>query len=122
MNRLGLFKRAADRFFQRRTLYTDHIYPYPFNYINNKLFPSRPLYRETWEYPWWSYRDHDYFHRGMKMFWTWWWYQVLWHPEFYLGHGEPPDPSTYTDEELGIPPDEYGPYSEWLEKRQGESY
>ncbi|KAL0882275.1 hypothetical protein ABMA27_000802 [Loxostege sticticalis] len=42
---------------------------------------------------------------------AWWW--ILWHiatePEHVYGEWPYVDPSTWTDEELGIPPDSYGP-------------
>lgn len=40
--------------------------------------------------------------------WTWVFYNLWYEPEFLLGHiaFQPPDPSTFTDEELGIPPDD----------------
>lgn len=94
------------------TLYTDHIYPYPFNYFNNKIFPSQVLYRESWRKSAWHDSDNRLGIYIMRVFWTWWFYQAFWHPDAFIGHFTFPDASKWTDEELGIPPDEEGSYYE----------
>lgn len=119
-NKLGLFREAAKQFVRsrgaKRKLYTDSIYPYPFGYFNNKIYPSQVCYRETWpisERMLRSKRNGAYL---MKIFWTLWWYSLFSDPGVILGHYHLPDPTMWTDAELGIPPDHYGRYDEWLDK------
>mgnify|MGYP003729582587 CR=1 FL=1 len=39
-------------------------------------------------------------------------------PDAITGHAlHLPDPSKFTDSELGVPPDEEGPYYEWLARK-----
>lgn len=101
-----------------RNLYTDQIYPYPDRYVSG-LYPKFNNYRETWETPYVIEREVKYAYWGFKAFWTYIWYKLLWHPEYVFGHHQPPPGSFYTDEELGIPPDEDGPYADWLAKKYG---
>lgn len=117
-NGLGIFRHALRRLVkpsQKRKLYTDSIYPYPNSYMNNEVYPSYILYRETFRFP----PDHEHNTRvyrwGMRIFWTWFFWQLFHHPEVLTGHYSIPDPSKWTDAELGIPPDEAGPYDQWLE-------
>lgn len=100
-----------------RCIYTDPIDPYPFNYVNEEKWPSRHLYRETWSDPPWKARDNKWYVWLSRAFWTYLFYSLYSDPGVILGHFHPPDPSTFTDEQLGIPPDEYGTYEEWLRNR-----
>lgn len=120
-NRIDLFVTAAKRFalgqkVSVRKLYTDHIYPYPFEYFNTKLYPTMLKYRETWPIP----KTHAYDVKRTwlcwRFFWASWWYQLFNNPGVVLGHTHLPDPSQWTDAQLGIPPDEEGSYLEWLEQ------
>lgn len=120
IDRLRLFKLAGRKVMSnvssKRGVYSDPIYEYPFNYINTKVHPSRNYYRETYIVPDWKIREHKWSLWMKKFFWAYWFYMMLSHPEFYMGHGSEPDSSKFTNEELGIPPDDEGPYLEWLEK------
>ncbi|KAL5009779.1 hypothetical protein ScPMuIL_012084 [Solemya velum] len=40
------------------------------------------------------------------LLWYWILYHIWYEPEHLIGHYEYPDPSKWTDEELGIPPDD----------------
>lgn len=120
-NNLGLF-RAARRVAlghpaPRRKLYTDHIYPYPYNYFNNVVYPSQHLYRETWEMPQRAIISNVAAKWGFRMFWVYFWYQLFSDPGVIIGHTHHPDPSKWTDAELGIPSDEEGSYYDWLRER-----
>lgn len=127
-NRLAVFGRFTRMITARssqgqqpvRKLYTDHIYPYPFRYMNEVKYPSQVLYRETWRHTPWgliSIRDGTWI---MRLFWSWWFYQLFHHPEALYGHTHLPDPTKWTDAELGVPPDDVGLYSNWLEEKYGE--
>lgn len=121
-NRIGLFRQAVKTFVQTqktsaRKLYTDHIYPYPFNYFNNKVYPGRVCYRETWPQPPWARFEEIGEKIVMRTFWTIFWYQLFWHPEVIIGHHSFPDPTDWTDVELGIPPDDAGSYRDWLKAK-----
>ena len=113
-----LFRKIYEGFARPRTrkLYTDSIYPYPHEYIRKHKFPSTFAYRETWEFPSWVKKDKLYAWIGWRSFWTWFFYQLYTQPAVLTGHGHFPDPKTWTDAELGIPPDEEGSYYEWLER------
>lgn len=121
-NRLVLFRAVVASFAQKkqasvRKLYTDTIYPYPFNYMNTKVWPSRHAYRETFiDAPWQAYDDKCAWVL-QRMFWTWFFYQLFHDPGVILGHFHPPDTSLWTDAELGIPPLEAGSYEDWLAKK-----
>lgn len=120
--RLELFREAAKCFTSTkqttfRKLYTDHIYPYPHKYMRTK-FPSMVLYRETWSPPDWALKDHSYAWYGWRIFWSYWWYKLFSNPEALLGHFTEPDPHKWTNEELGIPPDDMGSYYDWLKERE----
>lgn len=106
----------------QRHLYTDQIYPYPFNYINTKKYPSQPCYRETWNSPPWQARDNMIAKWMMRGFWSIFFYQLFHDPGVILGHSHLPDPSMWTDAELGIPPDEEGTYEEWVRNKYGEGH
>lgn len=73
-------------------------------------------YRETWGEAPWEARDKKLAWYCWRFFWAWWWYQLFSDPGALLGHLSLPDPEKWTDAELGIPPDEYGSYEDWLEK------
>lgn len=125
-NRLALFKEVFKSLSRTqrassRKLYTDSIYPYPFNYFNNKVYPSQVQYRETWKLAPWTARTDVLVINMMRAFWTWWWYCLFSDPGVILGHYHYPDPSKWTDAELGIPPDEVGPYAEWYERKIAEA-
>lgn len=120
-NRVALFVNAAKRFAQNkkvatRRLYTDHIYPYPFEYINTRVHPGQYCYRETFREVPWHQSDKNTAWYLWRMFWAIWWYQLFSDPGALIGHHTFPDPSKWTDEELGIPPDQQGSYYDWLEK------
>lgn len=121
LRKLGLLVRGTGRFTQSRfsatrKLYTDHIYPYDHKYVE-KEFPSYFHYRETWHYDPWHERYERNTYRGFVLFWTWWWWMLLNNPHAVLGHEEHPDPHEWSDEELGIPPDDAGLYQDWLEAK-----
>lgn len=99
-----------------RKLYTDTIYPYPFKYVNS-LSPGEMEYRETYKFNDWDYYSQKSGHFGMVMFWTYIWYMTFSYPDVLSGHWHFPDPKDFTDEELGIPPDEEGPYADWLQRK-----
>ncbi|KAI3387597.1 hypothetical protein SNEBB_000162 [Seison nebaliae] len=40
---------------------------------------------------------------GMTIMWAWIFYHCMEYPEMILGHKSPPDPTLWTNEELGIP-------------------
>lgn len=124
-HKLKLFVQASRSFAKSkpatRNLYTDPIYPYPFNYMNTKKHPSMHCYRENWiESPW---EEREYFWKTtmFRMFWTYWWFMLFTYPDYVTGHDTIPDPSEWSDEELGIPPDDVGPYRDWLETKLQES-
>lgn len=105
-----------------RTIFTDSIYPYPKQHFR-RLFPSRYHYRETWTKD--PCRDFENMIalNTMRVFWTYWWWMLFWHPDKLLGPTHTfPDPSQWTDAELGIPPDEEGTYKDWLKSRGIEDY
>lgn len=122
-SRLGLFrnifKRAvgAEKLGAKRRLYTDSIYPYPNRYFNEKLYPSMPIYRETFVQPEWSHRQNRIVIHFMKFFWAYIWYNAFSNPEYIFGHYKYPDMTKFSDEELGIPPSREGPYDEWLAQK-----
>lgn len=102
-----------------RKLYTDTIYPYPFKYVNSK-WPSQFRYRETFPPTAWARSDHIIGETGMVLFWTYLWCMLFANPDVLSGHFHQPDPMDFTDQELGIPPDDVGPYHEWLAKRESQ--
>lgn len=119
--RLGLF---ASQAFKRlikapssRKLYTDQIDPYPHKYFREEKFPQTECYRENWDYP----KGFDVtITRGiwmMRLFWAYFFWNLFHDPAAIWGHATFPDPSKWTDEELGIPPLDAGSYREWAEKQ-----
>lgn len=113
--KLGLFRNVIHitKKIGRRGLYTDRIYPYPHQAVA-KLHPKLLMYRETWKQTWWSERDNRWGLYTMRVFWTYMWYSAFTHPEAFVGHFPSNiDPTSWTDEELGIPPLEAGSYKEW---------
>lgn len=122
-NRLGLFREAIKKFVRnpvKRKLYTVSIYPYPHHYINTKLYPGQVLYRETWPMPANAIYTNKVALWGFRSFWTYWFYMLFNDPSPILGHFTLPDPRQWTDEELGIPPDEAGSYEDWLKQHDTE--
>lgn len=103
-----------------RSLYTDSIYPYPFNYINNVLYPSQVIYRENYLPPPWSRKTEVYSVWSMRVFWFYFFLSLFNDPGVIIGHHTFPDPTLWTDEELGIPPADFGSYEAWLESKRGE--
>ena len=124
-SRLGLFREMLKSFSRtkiqsaKRKLYTDSIYPYPHHYFDKK-FPKQIRYRETFPDAPWDAMHHRRAMLIMRVFWTWFFYQLYHDPGVITGHFHPPDPSLYSDEELGIPPLEYGSYKDWLEQQATE--
>jgi hypothetical protein len=123
-NKLPLF---ASRLFGRinkinnapsRKLYTDHIYPYPFKYFNEKVYPNLHCYRENWEWNENMTKETRNSIWGMRIFWAWFFYNFFHDPGALFGHHTFPDPSKWTDEELGIPPLEAGSYTDWESKKR----
>lgn len=121
-NRIPLF---ASKLFRRlpktsdapsRKLYTDHIYPYPFKYFNEKVYPSTFLYRENWDTPKGAAKEARNSIWGMRLFWTYFFWNLFHDPGALFGHHTFPDPSMWTDEELGIPPLEAGSCLEQAEE------
>lgn len=118
MDKLKLFRNTIKNitYHSKRKLYTDHIYPYPFNYFNNVKYPSQVLYRESWPDPKWQ-KTHNMLGKNlMRFFWTYIWWSAFWDPGALglVSHVHLPDPRKWTDEELGIPPDSYGSYEDWI--------
>lgn len=100
--------------------YTDHIYPYPYDFHNNLKFKGRFAYRESHDFPE-HMRSSFVFHKwSMRAFWTFFFWQLFWHPEVWTGHWDEPDPSRWSDKDLGIPPDSEGLYQDWLDKQQSQ--
>lgn len=84
------------------------------------MYPSTILFRETWVQP-----DHCVFTNmlakwGFRIFWTYWFYMLFNDPSPIVGHFTLPDPRKWSDAELGIPPDEVGPYADWLRQQDPE--
>lgn len=104
----GLFTRINTRkaLPQTRTLYTDQIYPYPEKYANTVRYPSQACYRETWKRVPWADHDDRYGFLINTLMWTILTIFALEDGKNLLGHFDIPDPSIWTDEELGIPPDD----------------
>lgn len=101
----------------KRKLYTDSIYPYPKSYFNNKVYPSRTLYRETWHMPPPAGTMMTEATWIMRFFWTYFFWMLFHNPEVLIGHYDIPDPANFTDKELGIPPEDSGLYSEWFKQK-----
>lgn len=114
-NGIKLFARAKQA--AKRKLHTWSIYPYPHNYINTTQWPSYQVYRENLVHPKWAYKERATAMAVHRIFWTYIVYMGLHHPEAFIGHGVFPKGDIYTDEELGIPPDEEGSYKEWKAKQ-----
>ena len=115
-NRLPLFaskvlRRCVPKYSEApsRKLYTDQIYPYPYSYFNDKIYPSYDFYRENWEHTEGMKREGRNSIWGMRFFWTYFFWSFFHNPGALFGHHTLPDPSMWTDEELGIPPLEAGP-------------
>lgn len=101
-----------------RNLYTENLEPYPHNYINTKKWPSQANYRETWTPPDWHGPQERSGIWLMRIFWTYLFSMLFHDPGVITGHYFPPDPNTFTDEQLGIPPDDEGLYTDWLRNRE----
>lgn len=125
MNSVGLFGARAVRKLPingilTRKLNLDGIYPYPNHYVNTFYHPQQELFRENWELVKpldEAYQSFEKFPNIMTMFWCSCFLYFFNDPGTVFGHHEFPDPADWTDEELGIPPPEFGPYKEWLEKK-----
>lgn len=117
IRRIGLLASRKSVGQSSRKLYTDSIYPYPFNYIN-KRWPSQFCYRETYPCLSWKKTEGQVAEGMAVFFWTYIWCNVFADPLVFLGHYNMPDPTAFTDEELGIPPDEAGSYKDWLAQRE----
>lgn len=105
-----------------RCLYTDSIYPYPFEYINNEVHPGEFCYRENNPVPKWIPQDHKEAKWMWRIFWTYFFISLFNDPGVIIGHHSFPDPEMWTDEELGIPPEDAGSYKDWLaSKKSSES-
>lgn len=104
-----------------RKIATEGLDPYPYDYINNKKWPSQHNYRETWSEPPWLTRQNTVGIWLMRVFWTYIFTMTFYDPGAIYGHFVSPDPSIFTDEQLGIPPDEEGLYEDWLRQREATS-
>lgn len=122
-NRLALFAKSLGKSPKfatcaKRDLYTDQIYPYPHNYINTKKWPGYYTYRENFEMPPWYNKETFTTKWMMRLFWFYFFINLYNDPGVLLGHHTFPDPSKWTDEELGIPPEDIGSYKEWLASKE----
>uniref|UniRef100_A0A6G1SK67 NADH dehydrogenase [ubiquinone] 1 beta subcomplex subunit 2, mitochondrial n=1 Tax=Aceria tosichella TaxID=561515 RepID=A0A6G1SK67_9ACAR len=114
-NKLSLFASRTFRHSPRpsnvpaRKLYTDQIYPYPYKYFNEKVYPTFHCYRENWDLSHVTRTEARNSIWGMRLFWTYFFWSLFHDPGALFGHHTFPDPSKWTDEELGIPPLEEGP-------------
>ncbi|XP_043489532.1 NADH dehydrogenase [ubiquinone] 1 beta subcomplex subunit 2, mitochondrial-like [Polistes fuscatus] len=81
----------------------------------NTLINNQPVRSSHAE---WGYREDTTNEKSKKYYLraaeicggiAWWWFLYrMWHDHLHLvGHFDYPDPSKWTDEELGIPPDDY---------------
>lgn len=101
-----------------RTLYTRSIYPYPGFYFDTVVHPRSIEYRENFISI--TERQDRLSKYGFMLIWAFFFYKLFDDPGALFGHITPPDPSKWTDEELGIPPLEEGSYSEWIKKKLSE--
>lgn len=85
--------------------------------MNEVRHPGMLMYRETWIYPEFS-KKHDREGKiAYRLFWLYFFFMCFDRPELIFGHFNEPDPSKWTDEELGIPPDDLGTYADWINER-----
>lgn len=126
LNTIPLLARALRRLpvsgmSTKRALYTDSIYPYPFSYFNETVYPSQVHYRENWTIAPWTAQNDRICKWAMRFFWTMFFVQLFNDPGVIIGHHSFPDPSLWTDAELGIPPDDAGLYEDFIQKREKSS-
>uniref|UniRef100_A0A8D8VTM9 NADH dehydrogenase [ubiquinone] 1 beta subcomplex subunit 2, mitochondrial n=1 Tax=Cacopsylla melanoneura TaxID=428564 RepID=A0A8D8VTM9_9HEMI len=72
------------------------------------MFPEKVIYRNNFKTGGWQVPKKETFAAEVLAGCFWWWvFWHLWHDWGHItGHYHPPDPSQWSDAELGIPPDD----------------